>query len=226
MVIFIIRLLRGDLQLRLLLGIGIGGGRARHRRRAQLVPERAGGLRHHDVVSRIPRAVRASARVLQGIGVAMLLIVIVGAGEVLYRERLPQHLAIAAHLEAPRARRRKRVFLAFVLGYTLVAFFLGYQVAFYLIADKFGAWSPAEVPYDDMLNTALPWIAVLFAGFFPALQRRVHVARVLDSVLRASAALARRRDHRRRIHLGIRPRHVSESAVLHPRRRSRAAPAC
>src|SRR5262249_39813095 len=89
-----------------------------------------------------------------------------GSGEVLYRERLPQHLAI------PRVWRRKalaskRVFLSFVIGYALVAFFLAYQVAFYLIAEKFGAWSPAEVPYDERLNTTFPGIALLFAGFFP-----------------------------------------------------------
>src|SRR5207247_1974239 len=105
---------------------------------------------------------------LSGIGLAMLLVVLVGSGEVLYRERLPQHLAIP-RLWQRKALASKRVFLSFVLGYALVAFFLAYQVAFYLIAEKFGAWSPAEVPYDDMLNTAFPWIAVLFAGFFPAL---------------------------------------------------------
>ena len=31
--------------------------------------------------------------ILQSIGVAMLLVVIVGSGEVMYRERFPQHLA-------------------------------------------------------------------------------------------------------------------------------------
>jgi membrane protease YdiL (CAAX protease family) len=98
----------------------------------------------------------------------MLLIVVVGAGEVLFRERLPKKLSVA-RIWNRNALTSKRVFLAFIVGYTLVAFFLGYQVAFYLIADKFGAWAPAEVPYDDMLNTAFPWIAVLFAGFFPAL---------------------------------------------------------
>ncbi|HKS21725.1 MAG TPA: CPBP family intramembrane glutamic endopeptidase, partial [Thermoanaerobaculia bacterium] len=102
------------------------------------------------------------------IGYGMLLVVVAGTGEVLYRERLPQHLALPK-LWTPRALASRRVFRSLVLGYTLVALFLGYQVAFYLIADKFGAWSPAEVPYDSMLNTAFPWVAVLFAGFFPAL---------------------------------------------------------
>jgi membrane protease YdiL (CAAX protease family) len=105
---------------------------------------------------------------MPGIGYGMLLVVVAGAGEVLYRERLPQHLALP-RLWTPRALASRRVFRSFVLGYTLVALFLGYQVAFYLIAGKFGAWSPAEVPYDSMLNTAFPWVAVLFAGFFPAL---------------------------------------------------------
>ncbi len=106
--------------------------------------------------------------VLQSLGMSMLLLVIIGSGEVLYRERLPKQLAIP-RLWTPRALSSKRVFRSFVLGYTLVAFFLAYQVAFYLIAGRFGAWAPAEIPYDSTLNTALPWVAVLFAGWFPAL---------------------------------------------------------
>jgi membrane protease YdiL (CAAX protease family) len=121
----------------------------------------------------------------------MMLVVVVGAGEVMFRERLPGQLSVA-RIWNRRALTSKRVFLAFILGYTLVAFFLGYQVAFYLIADKFGAWSPAEVPYDDMLNTAFPWIAVLFAGFFPALSEefmsRAFSIPFFEKVLRSRVA--------------------------------------
>ncbi|MDP9360467.1 MAG: CPBP family intramembrane metalloprotease [Acidobacteriota bacterium] len=165
--VFVTRLLRGDLQLRLLLGIGIAA--------VILVTGTAlnswpSALAGYNTTNSYPAflAQFAFGALLQGAGVAMMLVVIVGAGEVMFRERLPRQLSVA-RIWNRRALTSKRVFLAFVLGYTLVAFFMGYQVAFYLIADKFGAWAPAEVPYDDMLNTAFPWIAVLFAGFFPAL---------------------------------------------------------
>ena len=166
-VIFVIRLLRGDMALRMLLGIGAVA--------VVLVTGVAlnsypSALADYDTTSSFPAflAQFGVLAVLQGVGVAMLLIVIVGSGEVLYRGRFPQHLAIP-RLWTPRALASRRVFRSFILGYTLVAFFLGYQVAFYLIAEKFGAWAPADVPYDELLNSALPWVVVLFAGFFPAL---------------------------------------------------------
>jgi membrane protease YdiL (CAAX protease family) len=166
-VVFVIRLLRGDAALRMLLGIGAVA--------VVLVTGVAlnsypSALADYDTTSSFPAFLASFGvgAVVQGIGFAMLLIVIIGAGEPLYRERFPQHLAMP-RLWTPRALASKRVFHALILGYTLVAAFLAYQVGFYLIADKFGAWSPADVPYDDMLNSAVPWIAVLFAGFFPAL---------------------------------------------------------
>jgi membrane protease YdiL (CAAX protease family) len=166
-VIFVIRLIRGDMALRMLLAIGAAA--------VVLVTGVAlnsypGALADYDTTTSFPAflAQFSFLAVLQGVGVGMLLIVIVGSGEVLYRQRFPQHLAIP-RLWTRRALASKRVFRSFILGYTLVAFFIGYQVAFYVIAEKFGAWSPAEVPYDDILSSALPWVAVLFAGFFPAL---------------------------------------------------------
>jgi membrane protease YdiL (CAAX protease family) len=164
--VFIGRLRRGDLSLRFLLVIGaitfvlVGGVSANS------LPQ---ALMSYDTTSSYPAFIVQIVvlTILQSVGTAMLLIVVCGAGEVLYRERLPQHLAIP-RLWSRRALASKRVFLSLILGYTLVAFFIAYQVAFYLIAARFGAWSPADVPYDDILNTAIPWIAVLFAGFFPA----------------------------------------------------------
>jgi membrane protease YdiL (CAAX protease family) len=165
--IFVIRLLRNDLQLRLLLSIGIAAVILVTGTSLNSFPSALAGYNTTESYAAF-LARFGFGSLIQGVGVAMLLVVVVGAGEVLFRERLPNKLSVA-RIWNRRALTSKRVFLAFIVGYTLVAFFLGYQVAFYLIADKFGAWAPAEVPYDDMLNTAFPWIAVLFAGFFPAL---------------------------------------------------------
>jgi membrane protease YdiL (CAAX protease family) len=165
--VFVTRLLRGDLQLRLLLGIGIAAVILVSGTALNSFPSALAGYNTTDSYPAFLTRF-AFGSILQGIGVAMMLVVVVGAGEVMFRQRMPNQLSVA-RIWNRRALTSKRVFLSFIVGYTLVAFFLGYQVAFYLIADKFGAWAPAEVPYDDMLNTAFPWIAVLFAGFFPAL---------------------------------------------------------
>jgi len=165
-VVFIIRLRRGDLSLRFLLGIGVAsivlvGGVALNSIPSQLA--------YYDTTTSYPAFLGQMAfqAALSSIGTAMLLIVICGAGEVLYRQRLPQELAIP-RLWTPRALASKRVFLGLIIGYSLVPMFIAYQVVFYLTAHRFGAWAPAEVPYDEMLNSAFPWMAVLFAGFFPA----------------------------------------------------------
>jgi membrane protease YdiL (CAAX protease family) len=165
--VFITRLLRGDVRVRLVLGIAIATVVLVTGMSLNSFPL---DLARYSTTSSYPAflAQVIFGALLQSVGMAMLLVVIVGSGEVLYRERLPQHLAMP-RLWTPRVLTSKRVFISFVLGYSLVAFFLAYQVVFYLVAERFGAWAPADIPYDDMLNTAFPWIAVLFAGFFPAL---------------------------------------------------------
>jgi membrane protease YdiL (CAAX protease family) len=165
-VIFISRLRRGDLPLRFLFAIGIAcvllvGASAINEMPAQLA--------YYDTTTSYPAFLGQLAfqSVLQCVGMAMLLIVICGAGEVLYRERLSKQLAMP-RLWTPKSLSSRRVFLSMIIGYALVPLFMAYQVIFYLVAHRFGAWAPAEVPYDDILNSALPWVAVVFAGFFPA----------------------------------------------------------
>ncbi len=105
---------------------------------------------------------------IAGAGVQSLLIfIVVAAGEPLYRERFPRHLRVAALFERAGWRSRKFAF-GLILGYCLAVLFIAYQVGFYLVGSRFGAWNPAEVPFDNLLNTSFPWLAVLFIGFYPA----------------------------------------------------------
>ncbi|HEY7862128.1 MAG TPA: hypothetical protein VIE39_00615, partial [Thermoanaerobaculia bacterium] len=104
---------------------------------------------------------------LGAIGVGALVAIIVAASEPSYRERFPGHLSLSG-MFTRRGLRTKRVFLGLVLSWALTAFFFAYQAIFYVVAAKLGAWSPADVPYSDMLGTAFPWATVLLIGFLPA----------------------------------------------------------
>ncbi|MGA2267645.1 MAG: type II CAAX endopeptidase family protein [Bryobacteraceae bacterium] len=104
---------------------------------------------------------------LSALGSGGLLFVLIAGAETLYREALPNQISLG-NLFRPRGLRTKRFFLGVILGVTLAGIFIAYQTAFYIVAYRFGAWSPAEVPYDNLLNTRFPWLFVLFFGFFPA----------------------------------------------------------
>jgi len=93
--------------------------------------------------------------------------VLTAAAEPLYRRAYPDKLSLV-HLFTPRGIRTRTFFKELVLGLTLTFFFFAYQIVFYLLANRFGAWAPADIPYSDLLNTKLPWIAVLLMGFMPA----------------------------------------------------------
>lgn len=60
--------------------------------------------------------------------------------------------------------------VATVVGYALAGYQLGYVTIFYIAAQKWArAWVPAEIPYDDTLSTAIPWIYPLLIGLSAAL---------------------------------------------------------
>ncbi len=105
--------------------------------------------------------------VIAALGAGGLLFVLAAGAEPLYREAFPGRISVG-NLFLLRGLRTKRFLLGCILGITLTGIFIAYQTGFYILADRFGAWSPADVPYSDLLNTKFPWAFVLFGGFLPA----------------------------------------------------------
>ena len=104
---------------------------------------------------------------LTALGTGGFLFVLTAGAEAVYREAFPDKLSLGGLMSA-RGVRTKRFFLGTILGITLTGIFIAYQTAFYIVAYRFGAWSPADIPYSDLVNTKFPWAFVLFGGFFPA----------------------------------------------------------
>jgi membrane protease YdiL (CAAX protease family) len=129
--------------------------------------------------------------VLSALGVGAFIFLIVAAAEPLYRESFPRLASVRRTLSWSGLRSRS-FFMANVVGITLTFFFFAYQTVFYLAADKLGAWAPSDIPFSNLLNTRIPWIAVLFVGFFPAvseeMQFRAFGIPFLEKVFRSRAA--------------------------------------
>ena len=89
------------------------------------------------------------------------------AAEPLYRRHYAGQIQIGGQF-TPAGLRTKRFLLGTILGLAMTPAFLAYQVLFYITAEQFGAWSPADIPYSEMVNTYIPWIMVLLIGFMPA----------------------------------------------------------
>jgi membrane protease YdiL (CAAX protease family) len=112
-----------------------------------------------------PLAVILLAVVSLAIGIfyALFIATCGASGELLYRESAPDKVALPRMMSLT-GLRTKEFFTATFVGYALAAAQLGFVVLFYLFAKRFGAWSPAEVKYDNFLSTALPWIYPLTIG--------------------------------------------------------------
>ena len=106
--------------------------------------------------------------VLAALGAGTLLALLTAAAEPMYRASFGSRMSLG-NLFTVRGLRTRSFLRGAVLGLTLTGIFVAYQTAFYMAAYKLGAWSPADVPYDDLLNTRFPWAFVLFGGFLPAI---------------------------------------------------------
>lgn len=105
--------------------------------------------------------------ILKSLFLGLLVTLIAGAGEALYRQHYPKKLSLTRTFSL-QGIKTKRFFFSMLVGIALAFVFMAFQTFFYLSAKRYGAWSPAEVPYSEILNTAFPWMFVIFAGFAPA----------------------------------------------------------
>ena len=92
-----------------------------------------------------------------GVMVFFYVVIAAAAGEPEYQRRTGDPLSVRAAFTA-RGVSTRRFFRAALAGYALAAAHLAFLVWFYLFGRNFGAWSPQDVQYSDLLSTALPWI--------------------------------------------------------------------
>jgi membrane protease YdiL (CAAX protease family) len=89
---------------------------------------------------------------------AITVTLVLPAAEPLYRASQPQRLQLAKALTL-QGLRSKEFFSSAVVGLSLAAAHIGYVVAFYVVAQHFGAWAPQEINYEESVNTLIPWIS-------------------------------------------------------------------
>lgn len=105
---------------------------------------------------------------LFGIGSALTVSLVLPGGEPFYRQARPQFLRLKKALTW-RGLRTKEFFSSVIVGLSLAGAHMGFLVAFYLIANHFGAWAPQEVNYEDsVVSTAIPWIGGIAIGLLAA----------------------------------------------------------
>ncbi len=109
---------------------------------------------------------------LAALAFGALIFLLMASTEPIYRQAYPGFISIRRYFSWGGLRTRS-FFLANVVGIAMTFFFFAYQTVFYLAANRWGAWAPADVPFSDLLNTRFPWVMVLFVGFFPAVSEEI-----------------------------------------------------
>jgi len=127
---------------------------------------------------------------LAAVGSGAGIFLLTAGAEPVYREGFGWQLSLGS-LCRLRGLRTRTFFLGSCLGLALAGAFLAYQIIFYRVANHFGAWAPADVPYDDLLNTRFPWLFVLLGGLFPAVSEeflfRMFAVPFLRKLVRSAA---------------------------------------
>jgi len=101
--------------------------------------------------------------ILGSIAVGLTAALVIPGGEPLYRAKEPGKLRLYQAFRA-RGIRSKEFFCSSVVGLSMAAAHMGFLVAFYIVATKFGAWAPQDLNYSDVVNTSFPWIAGVAIG--------------------------------------------------------------
>lgn len=92
------------------------------------------------------------------LGSALTTTLVLPGGELFYRASQPYRLQLYKLLTL-RGMRTEEFFSSTVVGLCMAAAHMGFLVAFYLVANHFGAWAPMDMSYDDSVSTIVPWIA-------------------------------------------------------------------
>ena len=111
-------------------------------------------------------------QILQALGfavfTALTITLVLPAAEPLYRSSQPNNLRLSKTFTW-RGLRSKEFFSSAVVGIALAAAHIGFVVAFYIIATRYGAWAPQEVNYTDAVNTGFPWISGVAIGLLASM---------------------------------------------------------
>lgn len=167
MLVILVRRLRDrDVPLRIAVTLGIVAAALELLSRLNNFPIEEFYYRTTDLFANFMTEYFLSA-VLGALGVGALIFLVVASAEPVYRESLTAHLSFR-WIFTWRGLRTRSFLMANIVGITLAFFFFAYQTLFYLAANHLGAWAPSDIPFSNQLNTVIPWAAVLFTGFFPA----------------------------------------------------------
>ncbi len=98
---------------------------------------------------------------------ALTLVLVLPAGEALYRTSWPERVRLTRAFSA-NGIRSKEFFCSSVVGVSMAAAHIGFVVAFYLIGSWLGVWTPQDVNYTNSVSTAFPWISSIAIGIFAA----------------------------------------------------------